>query len=136
MTWGADFRLQLLEAPLELERNGAQDVLVEADVADRLAAEAGLETIEAEPGVVGRRFLRDPPPVVGIAAESLEVEHRLPVQEVIRHQLALAVARAAEEVVGRLAESEDHDAAQRVAIMLGEVEPYLVGRAEEVERGL
>src|SRR5207248_11681034 len=102
MHWGADFRLQLLKAPFELERNGAQDPLVDADVADRLAAETGLEPVETEPGVVGRRFLRDPPPVVGMAAERFEVEHRLPVQQVIRHQFALAVARAAEEVVGRV----------------------------------
>src|SRR3989442_13036041 len=107
MHWGADFRLQLLEAPLELERTGGQDVLVEADVADRLAAEAGLEAVETEPRMVGRRFLRDPPPVIGVAAERLEVEHRLPVQQVVRHQLALAVARAAEKVIGRLTETED-----------------------------
>src|SRR5437899_3981000 len=86
--------------------------------------------------MVGRRFLWDPPPVIGIAAERLEVEHGLPVQQVIRHQLALAVARAAEEVVGGLAETEDHDASQGLTLVLGEVESYLVGRAEEVERGL
>src|SRR5207248_4826560 len=76
MHWGTDFRLQLLEAPFELERNGAQDPLVEADVADRLAAETSLETVETEPGVIGRRFLRNPPPIVGIAAEGPEVAHR------------------------------------------------------------
>ena len=86
--------------------------------------------------MIGRRFLRNSPPIVGIAAEGLEVEHRLPVQQVIRHQLALAVARAAEKVVGRLAETEDHDASQGVALVLGKVQPYLVRRAEEVERGL
>src|SRR6267378_872729 len=131
----AYFRLCLLEPPLELERTGPQDVLVEADVADRLAAEPGFETVEAEPRMVRCRFLRDSPPVIGIAAERLEVEHRLPVQQVIRHQLPLAVARAAEEVVGSLAETEDHDAAEGLALVVGEVEPHLVGRAEEVERG-
>src|SRR5438874_7193362 len=129
MHWDADSRLQLLEAPFELERNGAQDLLVEANVADRLAAETGLEPVETEPGVVGRRFLRDPPPVVGMAAERLEVEHRLPVQQVIRHQLALAVARATEKVVGRLAQAEDHDASEGFALVFREVEAYLVGRA-------
>src|SRR6202022_724103 len=97
---GAYFRLQLLEPSLELERTGAQNVLVEADVADRLAAEAGLETVQTEPRMVRGGFLGDPPPVVGITAEGLEVEHRLPVQQVVGHQLSFAVARATEEVVG------------------------------------
>src|ERR1700694_1471454 len=133
---GAYFRLQFLEPSLEPERTGAQNVLVEADVTDRLATEAGLKSVETKPRMVWRRFLRDPPPVVGITAEGLEVEHRLPVQQVVRHQLTFAVARATEEVIGGLAETEDHDPAKRVALVLGEVEPHLVGRAEEVERGL
>src|SRR6202521_1470381 len=133
---GAYFRLQLLEPSFELERTGAQNVLVEADVADRLAAEAGLKSVETEPRMVWRRLLRDPPPVVGIAAEGLEVEHRLPVQQVVRHQVPLAVARAAEEVIGGLAESEDHDPAKRVTLVLREVDPYLVRRAEQLERRL
>src|SRR3979409_2665442 len=87
---GAYYSLQLLQPTLELERTGAQHVLVEADVAHRFAPEAGLESIQTEPGMVRRRFLRDPPPVIDIAPERLEVEHRLPVQQVIRHQLPLA----------------------------------------------
>src|ERR1700674_2858921 len=133
---GAYFRLQLLEPSFELERTGAQNVLVEADVADRLAAEAGLKSVETEPRMVWRGLLRDPPPVVGVAAEGLEVKHRLPVQQVIRHQLPLAVARAAEEVIGGLAQAEDHDPAKRVTLVLREVEPHLVRRAEEVKRRL
>src|ERR1700682_1025094 len=41
----AHSRLQLLEPPLQLERTGAQHALVETDIADRLAPEAGLETV-------------------------------------------------------------------------------------------
>src|SRR6267143_678893 len=41
----AQSRLQLLEPSLQLERTGAENVVVEADVAQRLAAEAGLETV-------------------------------------------------------------------------------------------
>src|SRR5712691_554357 len=132
----AYFRLQLLQPPLQLERTGAQDALVEADVADRFAAEARLESVQTEPRMVGRRFLRNPPPVIGIAAEGLEVEHRLPVQQVVRHQLPFAVTRPTEQVVGGLAEAEDHDPAKHLALVVGEVEPYLVGGAEELERRL
>src|ERR1700730_9060308 len=46
---GAYFRLQLLEPSLELERTGAQRALVEADVADRLAAAPGLGSVENGP---------------------------------------------------------------------------------------
>src|ERR1700737_2886993 len=107
--WRADSRLQLLEPAFQPERPRPKDVLVEADIAGRLAAEAGLEAVEAEPGMVGRRLFRDAPPVVGLATERLEVQHRLPVQQVVRHQLTLAVPRPAEEVVGGRAETEDHD---------------------------
>src|ERR1700694_2798921 len=133
---GPYFPLQLLQPPFQLERTGAQDVLVEADVAHRFAAEASLESVQTEPGMVRCRFLRDPPPVIGVAAEGPEVDHRLPVQQVIRHQLPLAVARPTEEVVGGLPEAEDHDASQGVALVFGEVNPYLVGGTEDVERGL
>src|SRR6202171_1172316 len=69
---GPYFPLQLLQGPLQLERTGAQDGLVDADVAGRSAAQAGLEPVKPEPRMVRCRFLRDPPPVVGIAAEDLE----------------------------------------------------------------
>src|SRR6267143_2019895 len=129
-------RLQLLQPSLQLERTGAQDVLVEADVAKRFTAEAGLESVQTKPWMVRRRFLRDPPPVVGRTAEGLEVEHRPPVQEVVGHQLALAVARPAEQVIRRLHEAEDHDAPKDLALVIGEVQPNFVCGAEEVERGL
>src|ERR1700674_1366777 len=76
----AHFRLQLLQAPLQFQWAGAQHVLVKAGVADRLAAEAGLEPIEPEPRVVLGRLFRDPPPVIGIATHRAEIEHGLPVQ--------------------------------------------------------
>src|ERR1700737_4352415 len=133
---GAYFPLQLLQPPLQLERTGSQDVLVEAEVADRFTAESGLESVQTEPRMVRCRFLRDPPPVIGVAAEGPEIEHRLPVQQVVRHQLPLAVARPTKEVVSGLPEAEDHDASKRVAFVLGEVNPNLVGGAEDVERGL
>src|SRR5260370_12312698 len=85
----AYFRLQLLQPSLQRERTRTQDVLVQADVPDRLAAEAGLETVETEPRMVRRRLLGDPPPVIRLTAEGLEVEHRLPAQQVIGHELPL-----------------------------------------------
>src|ERR1700724_4572814 len=45
----AHFCLQLLQAPLQFQRARPQHVLVEAGVADRLAAEAGLEPGEPQP---------------------------------------------------------------------------------------
>src|SRR3982075_1104734 len=115
------FRLQLLQPPLQFQWAGAQHVFIETDVADGLPAEPRLEAVEPEPGVVRCRLFRDAPPVVGVAAQGAEVEHRLPVQEVIRHQLALAIARSAEQVVGGFAEAEYHEPAQNVALVLGEV---------------
>src|ERR1700694_1096130 len=88
----ANFRLQLLQAPFQLQRTGAQHMLVEAGIADRLATEAGLEPIEPKPWVVRGRFFRDPPPVIGIAAHRAEIEHGLPVQQVVGHQLAFLIA--------------------------------------------
>src|SRR5256714_10939856 len=85
----AHFGLQLLQAALQLQRARAQYVLVEPGVAHRLAAEAGLEPIEPEPRVVGGRLFRNPPPVVGIAPQRAKIEHGLPVEQVIGHQLAL-----------------------------------------------
>src|SRR6267143_4498043 len=58
----AHFRLQLLQAPLQVQSAGPQDVLVKAGVPDGVAAEAGLEPVEPEPRVVRRRLLRNPPP--------------------------------------------------------------------------
>src|SRR5438132_4188259 len=75
--------LQLLQAALKLQGAGAQHVLVETDVADSLAAEAGLEAVEPKPGVVGGRLLRDAPPVIGVAPHRFEIEHGPPVQQVV-----------------------------------------------------
>src|SRR3989442_8489878 len=121
----ANSRLQLLQTPLQLEGPRAQHPLVEADVADRLAAEAGLEPVQSEPRVVGCRLFRYSPPVVGVATQHPEVEHRLPVQQVVRHQLALAFGGATEQVVGGLAEAEDHDPGERVALVLRQVQADL-----------
>src|ERR1700731_1355995 len=81
----ANFRLQLLQSPFQLQWAGAQRMLVEADVASRLAAEAGLEPIEPKPWVVRGRFFWDPPPVIRIAAHGAEIEYGLPVQQVVGH---------------------------------------------------
>src|ERR1700730_677390 len=132
----ADFRLQLLQAPLQLQWAGAQHVLVEAGVTDRLAAEAGLEPIEPKPWVVRGRFFRDPPPVIGIAAHGAEIEHGLPVQQVVGHQLALLIAGSAKQVVGGFSEAEDHDPAKNVALVVREIQPNLVRRPEDLERRL
>src|SRR5467141_216297 len=128
----AHFGLQLLQPALQLQRTGAQDVLVEPGVAHRLATEAGLEPVEPEPRVVGGRLFRNPPPVIRIAPQRTEIEHGLPVEQVIGHQLALPIARSAEEVVGRLAKAEDHDAAEGLALVVGEIQPNLVGRPENL----
>src|ERR1700730_4974735 len=132
----AYFRLQLLQPALQPERPRTQDVLVEAGIADGLAAEPGLEAVEAKPRMVGRRLFRDSPPVVAVAAERLEVEHRLPMQHVVRHQLPLVVARPAEQVVGGGAEPEDHDPRQGLPFMVGEIKAHLVARAKQVDGGL
>ena len=102
-------------------------MLVEADVADRFPTEAGLEPIEPEPWVVRGRLFRDSPPVIGIATHGTEIEHGLPVQQVVGHQLALAIAGPAEQVIGGFPEAEHHDPAERVALVLGQVQAHLVG---------
>src|ERR1700675_4373615 len=76
----ADFRLQSLQAPLQLQSARAQLMLVKPDVADRLAAEAGLESVEPEPWVLRGRLFRDAPPVVALTAQRAEIEHGLPMQ--------------------------------------------------------
>src|SRR5206468_10724818 len=58
--------LQLLEAPFQLKRARTQHMLIEADVADRLAAEAGLEVVQPKPRMVGFRLVRDLLPVVRV----------------------------------------------------------------------
>src|SRR5256886_8370261 len=60
----ANSRPQLLQPALQLEGPRAQHPLGETDVADRLAAEAGLEPGQAEPRMGRRRLLRDSPPSV------------------------------------------------------------------------
>src|SRR2546421_8552819 len=132
----AQFRLQLPQPLLQLQGTGPQDLLVKTDVADGLPTEAGLEAIQAEPGMVRSGLLRDPPPVIRVTAHGSEVEHRLPVQRIIRHQLTLAVTGAAEQVVGGPAKTENHDPAERLALVLGEIKTHLVRRPEEVEGGL
>src|SRR5690242_10685366 len=94
--------LQLLQSLLGTEAPRSQHPFIETDVADGLSAKSSLEPVEPKPGMVGRGFLRNPPPVIGVAAKGSKVEHRPPVQEVVRHQLALAVGGAAEQVAGGL----------------------------------
>src|ERR1700731_1139846 len=132
----AHFRLQLLQPALQLQWAGAPHVLVEAGVADRLATEAGLEPVEPEPWVVRSRFFRDAPPVIDIAAHSTEIEHGLPVQQVVGDQLALLIAGSAEQVIGGFAEAKDHDPAENVTLVVGEIQPNLVRRPENLEHRL
>src|SRR5207253_4384359 len=128
--------LQLLQPALEPQASGTEHVLVQAHVANGLSAEPRLEPVEPEPGMIRSRLLRDAPPVIGVAAECPKIEHRLPVQQIVGHQLALALGGAPEQVVGRLAEAKDHDAGQQVTLVLRQVEPDLVAPAEQVEGGL
>ena len=86
--------------------------------------------------MIRSRLLRDAPPVIGVAAECPKIEHRLPVQQIVGHQLALALGGAPEQVVGRLAEAKDHDAGQQVTLVLRQIEPDLVAPAEQVEGSL
>ena len=86
--------------------------------------------------MVGRRFLGDPPPVIGVTAERTEIEHRLPVQQIVGHQLALVVGRPPEEVVGGRPEAKDHDAAQRVTLVLRQVQSHPIAGTKEVDRRL
>src|SRR5919204_5416378 len=84
----AQARFELLQPPLQPQPPGAQPLLVEADIADCLAAEPGLEAVEAEPGMIWRRLFWYAPPVVGVATQRSKVEHGAPVQQVVGHQLA------------------------------------------------
>src|SRR2546421_6363640 len=125
--------LQSLQALFDAVRHRTQHPLVKTDVAHRFPAEAGFEAVEAEPGMVGGRLFRHAPPVITIAAQRAEIEHGAPVKQVVRHQVALHIGRAADEVVGGLAEATDHDAGQHVAVVPGQVETDSVGGAEEID---
>src|SRR5207237_996712 len=92
--------LQLLQPALEPQASGTEHVLVQAHVANGLSAEPRLEPVEPEPGMIRSRLLRDAPPVIGVAAECPKIEHRLPAQQLVGHQLALALGQV--QVVARL----------------------------------
>src|SRR5919201_751903 len=76
--------LQLLQARFERVRHRAQNPLIQSDVADGFSPETGFESIQTKPWVVRGGFFGNAPPVVGLASQGAEIQHRLPVQQIVR----------------------------------------------------